>query len=386
MMGRKHFIPWYPPAETHIDLADILQAFIAPSGNLNASLCRYLGVANCVSAQSGRALLALLLQALWQRDGGRLDEVLIPGYTCYSVAAAVARSGLKIAVYDLDPRTMDPDIDSVKKAFGKRTLAVIGQHLFGIPAHLGEILAFARQEGVCFIEDAAQGLGGSQSGVLLGTFGDFGLFSFGRGKPLPLGCGASMIGNDQAILDEISIRATSNGLFKLFETAVIQALSSSYLYGIMETLPLGLGKTDFNPDFPMAGLPEVIHRLGEKAINSLERLNAQRRKIAHIYSAMLPADRTIPISDDDRPVFTRYPVMAGAGDIPKNLRRMGVRRMYPQAIIDESSMGIYMVHDYQATPGARELAGKLITLPTHARITSDLARTISMQTKEVFQW
>ena len=57
------------------------------------------------------------------------DEVLIPGYTCYSVAASVVRAGLRIGVYDLDPKTLQPDIDSVKQMIAAYNESPIGYTL-----------------------------------------------------------------------------------------------------------------------------------------------------------------------------------------------------------------------------------------------------------------
>ena len=133
-------------------------------------------------------MLALVLEALWKRAGKQRNEVLIPGYTCYSVAASVVRAGLKIQVYDLDPRTFQPDLDSVKQGLNERTLAIVTQHLFGIPSPVEGIKDLAGEVGAHLIEDAAQSMGASQAGHQVGTLGDFGFYSFGRGKPLPLGC------------------------------------------------------------------------------------------------------------------------------------------------------------------------------------------------------
>ena len=56
-----------------------------------------------------------------QRIGTK--QVLIPGYTCYSVAASVVKAGVDIRCYDLDPHTFWPDERSVQSLAGKNTLA-----------------------------------------------------------------------------------------------------------------------------------------------------------------------------------------------------------------------------------------------------------------------
>ena len=87
---------WYPPAESKIPLHAILGAFFSSKGNFEKTSCNSLQVDQCVLGNSGRALLYLLLETLKSKEGGLRNEVLIPGYTCYSVAASVAKAGLKI--------------------------------------------------------------------------------------------------------------------------------------------------------------------------------------------------------------------------------------------------------------------------------------------------
>ena len=126
-------LTWYPPAETKIPWSAILNAFTRQAGNFKDELCNYLDVNHCILGESARALLFKLLETFKTQNCGQRDEVLIPGYTCYSVAASVAKAGLKINVYDLDPATLQPDFNSLRKATSEKTLAIIFQHLFGIP-------------------------------------------------------------------------------------------------------------------------------------------------------------------------------------------------------------------------------------------------------------
>ena len=126
-------LTWYPPAETRIPWSAIFSAFTRPAGNFKDELCNYLDVNHCILSDSARALLFKVLETLKTHDGGQRDEVVIPGYTCYSVAASCAKANLKVRVYDLDPMTLQPDFNSLRKATSEKTLAIIFQHLFGIP-------------------------------------------------------------------------------------------------------------------------------------------------------------------------------------------------------------------------------------------------------------
>ena len=378
---------WYPPAETRIRLRFFAQALLAKydDDDFEKLLCSYLGVRSCVLGSSGRALMTLLLQSLKVSDTQGRNEVLIPAYTCYSVAASVARAGLKIAVYDLDPRTLRPDMDSLGAAAGHKTLAVVFQHLFGIPQPVKDFEQTATGYGITLIEDAAQGLGGFLNGRPLGALGDYGIFSFGRGKPLPIGTGGALTASDK-IPPVVPAQCTSAGWGKLARGMAVQALSHPMIYGMMERLPLGLGKTIFDPGFAIAGMPEAAKRLAKSSFAGMHTLNSHRRAIAAVYKSRLQGASAFPEPEGSEPVYTRFPLPAGPRQIGPGLSRLGVRRMYPRAITSEPVIGSYLARPVQDTPGARHIAENLVTLPTHSRITAALAHDICSLLEEEYPW
>jgi len=370
-------LAWYPPAEAYIPLRAILSALFHSTNNFNKTLCGYLKVKKCVLANSGRALLYLLFEALKRKDGGTRNEVLIPGYTCYSVAASITKAGLKIKVYDLDPATLQPDFNSIRNSTSEKTLAIIFQHLFGIPTPADEFKAVAETKGAFLIEDAAQALGGSIDDHRLGTIGDFSIFSFGRGKPLPIGGGGALIGKDVNVLSELELKSKTKGYVSLMSTAVTQVLSSPWLYWIPEMLPLGLGKTIFDPHFNVSAMQPVMQNLAENSMDILDYLNTHRRAIAKTYEEAFGNSSIIPIPEAGNAVYTRFPLMASPDPIPKDLIKLGVRRMYPKAIADEKTIKPHLADQEVSTPGSSEIGQNLLTLPTHKVITENLAKEIA---------
>ncbi len=377
-------IKCYPPAETKLPLRHILSSLFSRNGNFQRALCDYLGIQQCVFGNSGRALLALLLHRLWVKGGKSRNQVLIPGYTCYSVAASVVRTGLEIGVYDLDPKTFDADLDDLRCKINSNTLAVVCQHLFGIPSNLEELTDVAMKNGCYVIEDAAQALGGSIGGRPLGTIGDFGFYSFGRGKPLPLGSGSAMTGKHADILPNVTLSNTSSSFFEMAKISLSQALSNPYIYWLPEALPLGLGETVFDPQFHASGINRSTFSLGERTLVYLETLNEHRRNIAQIYQNIISEKNSI-VPLHGTPVYTRFPVLADGRPISGELFKLGVRRMYPRAVADEPTIISYMKDATTHTPGASEISRRLITLPTHTRISETLAHKIATKLKQFFE-
>jgi dTDP-4-amino-4,6-dideoxygalactose transaminase len=367
---------WYPPAETNIPLSALIRAFLPGPQDFDQDIKRYLNVDTCILGISARALLSRLLMVLKHNDGSKRNQVLIPGYTCYSVAASVARAGLTIACYDLDPFTLSPDMDSAHAQAGPDTLAIIGQHLFGIPTPIEGLADLARNTGAYLIENAAQGFGGKLQGRHLGIRGDFGLFSFGRGKSLPLGAGGALIGKAE-VLNDLVLDQSGIGYPSLVMAVGGRFLSNRRIYGLLEALPLGLGETIFDPDFVIGEMPKGIKRLGKGALKILPSFIEHRRSIAGIYREVLWKKTSFRLPPDSSDIFTRFPVIAGVRPIPKPLFRLGVRRMYPKAIVDETSIRPYCAPHNVATPGARKTAEMLITLPTHTGISKEIAYEVA---------
>ena len=117
--------------------------------------------------------------------------------------------------------------------------------------------------------------------------------------------------------------------------------------------------------------------------NGLDDLNTHRRHIAKTYEDAFNHKNILLVPEETTPVYTRFPLMAGPGPIPKELKRLGVRRMYPKAIADEEAIKPYLADQEISTPGALKIAQNLLTLPTHKGITENLAKEIARKVNEI---
>lgn len=143
----------------------------------------YLGVPYCVGVSSGSdALLASLMAA----NIGIGDEVITTPFTFFATAGAVARVGAKPVFADIDPKTYNIDPNQIERLITCKTKAIIPVHLYGQAAEMSVITEIAKQRNLLLIEDAAQAIGTEYQGRRVGTFGDYGCFSFFPSKNL--GC------------------------------------------------------------------------------------------------------------------------------------------------------------------------------------------------------
>jgi dTDP-3-amino-3,4,6-trideoxy-alpha-D-glucose transaminase len=152
-----------------------------------------LGVPETVSCANGTDALVLVLDAM---EIGPGDEVVCPSFTFYATAEAIARRGATPVFVDVDPATMNLDLDEVGERIGPRTKAILAVHLFGRPAPIAEL----SQLGVPVIEDAAQAFGSPE----IGRTGIASTFSFYPTKNLfALGDGGLVSTDDPELAERI---------------------------------------------------------------------------------------------------------------------------------------------------------------------------------------
>lgn len=159
----------------------------------------YIGTSYAVAVSSGTAALHLALVALGIGPG---DEVIVPALTFIATANAVAYTGAKAIVVDVNPDTWTIDVGEVFKAITPRTKAVIPVHLYGIPADMNGL----RQRipsNIAIVEDAAESLGASLSGRKVGSIGDMGCFSLYGSKTITTGEGGMITTNDPTLYKQL---------------------------------------------------------------------------------------------------------------------------------------------------------------------------------------
>ncbi|HEX6201519.1 MAG TPA: DegT/DnrJ/EryC1/StrS family aminotransferase [Thermoanaerobaculia bacterium] len=154
---------------------------------LEAEVAAYVGAPHAVGVSSGSDAL---LVALMAEGIGPGDEVVVPAYSFFATAGAVARLGARPVLVDVEPATFNLDPAAVEAAVGPRTRALVPVHLFGQTAEMGPLLELARATRpgggrLVVLEDAAQAIGSADAGGRrAGAMGDYGAFSFFPSKNL----------------------------------------------------------------------------------------------------------------------------------------------------------------------------------------------------------
>lgn len=350
------------------------------------------GVSACFPVSTGRAGMSLLFETLASLAPGRHD-VVMPAYTCYSVAASAVKAGLKPRLVDVDPTTLDLAPQALADVDGEGALAIVATNLYGMPSDLPAVVAAGRRLGAFVIDDAAQAMGASIGGRACGTWGDAGLFSLDKGKNISAIDGGLLVTSSDAVaaaldrrwraLDRAGAATVATDALKVL---IYAALLPPSVYWIPRSIPqLGLGQTPFTTDFPLTGLPGVLASLALTMLPRLETYNTQRRA-----NALAIADQLAPLGGVTVPqphagahaVYLRLPILVDDAALQApliealNRQGIGATGSYPTSLADVPALRPHLANPDDPMPGARDVARRIVTLPTHPYVTEADRRRI----------
>jgi len=134
------------------------------------------------------------------------DEIIMPSYTFVSTANAFVMRGANVVFVDINPKTMNIDVNSIEKAITSKTRAIVPVHYAGVSCDMEKIMEIADRNNLYVIEDSAQGIMSRYQGQALGTFGHMGAYSFHETKNLTSGGeGGALIINDNDLVRRAEI-------------------------------------------------------------------------------------------------------------------------------------------------------------------------------------
>jgi perosamine synthetase len=367
-----------------------------------------LGVKTVFSYASGRAALMEILAAIGVNNG---DEIIIPGYTCIVIPAAVIAVGARPVYADIDLNTLNVRPEAVERLISSRTRAILAQHTFGIPCDVRSLEAIAARHGIHLIEDCAHALGAKIGNRYCGNFGSAAFFSTEQTKMISTVKGGLAVTNDPSIAEKLErsylklpsdeparVKASIARWRKCnLETHPRLGALFSFATRMLERFPLigpALKRADsFDNDEYSAALNGTVRQptklsreqaaIGLIQIPRIERDVEQRNQIAReLVEKTTSLGWRIPTVDwnNTRPSFVRFPAIVQDRQYwLELLRRNG---------IDEGQWLDHPLHpagsNFRACgyeigmcPNAESISSQTINLPIHPRCASWISARIT---------
>ncbi len=320
---------------------------------LERQLAAFTGAKHALSCASGTDALLIAMMAWGVKPG---DAVLCPAFTYTATPETIALLGATPVFVDVDERTFNVDpaglsagIDAARRV-GLRPVGLIAVDLFGLPAEYPSVRAFARDNGLWVLADAAQSFGAAQGGQRVGTFGDITATSFFPAKPL--GCygdGGAIFTDDDRLAEIMSsIRLHGKGADKYDIVRV-------GVNGRMDTLQAAV----------------LIEKLA-----IFEGELAARQRVAQRYAKGLADIVTVPVvASGSQSAWAQYTIRVPANrrtDAVKTLHADGVPTnvYYPRPLHHQAAYRHFPISG-NGLPVSEQLSQEVLSLPMHPYLGAD---------------
>jgi len=144
-----------------------------------------------IAVNSATAGLHLALEAIAISPG---DEVITSPYTFTATAEVIRYLGANPVFVDVNPKTLNIDVNQIRNAITERTRAIIPVHFAGLACDMQEIMNISSEYNLRVIEDAAHALPTLYNGKIIGSLDtDVTVFSFYATKTLATGEGGMVV-------------------------------------------------------------------------------------------------------------------------------------------------------------------------------------------------
>jgi dTDP-4-amino-4,6-dideoxygalactose transaminase len=321
-------------------------------------LAQACGVTQAVGLSSGTAAISIVLQALRIGAG---DEVIVPAFTYFATASAVAQVGARPVFADVEPVRFGLDPSSVESRVGTKTRAILPVHLYGLACDTKPLAAIADRHGIPLVEDAAQAIGASDRGRPVGKSTAGAALSFFPTKNLgALGDGGAYVTDDLELAGRIRLLRA-------------QGDAGDYRHTVLGT---------------NARLDALQAAFLRTKLRHLSEWIAMRRASADLYRAALAGT---PVTLPEEPggthhTYHQFTIRAPERDrLQQFLRERGVatRVYYPIPLHMQPAFD-YLGHKAGDVPVSERLAREVLSLPIFPGISPEQIERVARAVREFY--
>lgn len=276
----------------------------AETRQFERDFAEYYGVRHAIAVNSGSsanlvAVASLCHESLGDRQIKPGDEVITSPVTFPTSVFPIIQMGAIPCFVDVDPETLCMDPKRVLDAWytgTEKTKAVLPVHLLGHPFHVPSIHDLVEEKNLWLIEDACESHGAEINGKKVGSFGDFGTFSFFAAHHMTTGEGGMIITDDDRLADLArSIRAFGRVIEVARDPKAAQTLGDRY-----KVISRKLGLFDVRQTFDKLGYAlkttDLQSALGIEQLKKLPGfIKARRSNAQYLLKQLQPYEELIQL-------------------------------------------------------------------------------------------
>ena len=158
--------------------------------NFEKKVSKLCGKKYGLMVNSGSSALILAIKSLNLKNG---SEIITPCLNFGTTISSILLNCCIPILVDVNIRTLQIDIDILEKKISKKTKAIMLINVLGNSSDLFKIKKIAKKNKLIIIEDNCESLGSKLKKKYLGSFGDFGTFSFYYSHQITSGEGGMVV-------------------------------------------------------------------------------------------------------------------------------------------------------------------------------------------------
>jgi dTDP-4-amino-4,6-dideoxygalactose transaminase len=303
------------------------------------------------------------------------DEVVMPAYCGAGAANALLSVGAKLVFVDVETDTLNIDMAQVEDNLTDRTRVILARHYFGTACDMSRLQELTEGSRIRVIEDVAEGFGARYRGKALGTFGDFGAFSFHETKDPICGEGGALVINDPAQYERAEIiREKGTNRSQFFRGQVDKYtwvdVGSSYV------------------------LSDLLAAFLAAQLENVDEIQAQKRSLYELYLGALS-----PLAERGLIRFQAIPpgcqtshhgffILLRSEQVRKallaHLSSHGISAVFHFTPLHESIMGRRLGYESGVLPITEEVSRCIVRLPFYHELGADQALRVVQMIHEFF--
>ena len=239
-----------------------------------------MGSRHCVMVNSGSSANLIIIAALRYHSKHRLPEgaeVIVPAVSWSTTYYPLHQYGLRQKFVDIDPDTLNYDLDALAEAIGPETRAIMVVNLLGNPNDFDRITQIIGDRDILVIEDNCESLGATYQGRQAGTFGIAGSYSSFFSHHIATMEGGLVVTDDEE-LHHIMLSVRSHGWTRHLPTV-------NHVTGRKSDDPFEESFKFVLPGYNLRPL-EMSGAIGQEQIAKLQMIVSERRKNAERFRGL----------------------------------------------------------------------------------------------------
>lgn len=205
-LNRKFFYPLAEPTYSESEVVNALNSmtsFSTTMWNKTKEFEKMFGEkygGEAIMVNSGSSADLLISFAVSEKSGGPLpfgSEILVPSVTWPTHLWSLIMAGFKVKLIDVDPETLNFNLEDLKRNITKDTRGIFIVHLLGNMGDMQGLKEICTEKNLVLMEDCCEALGSKFADQPAGTFGLASSFSFFFSHHLVTMEGGMILTNDK---------------------------------------------------------------------------------------------------------------------------------------------------------------------------------------------